>query len=251
MIPEYRLINSLVNLPINKIIKKQIKNKIKTFNYPRQTKLFNFIFSVNNNRVFNHVFGLDSELNQFSLDLYFSKIVDFNFFVASLMPIFEFQKLYYKDYQKMQELLFNQSLSNPKIKKWYLESLDLKLDSIQDSVKELNFILDNPNLAKEIKAKIINLTHVSGQLFENMSTNSYYLGYYLMLFYLLNLETKKTLQLKSNTNWNLKSYYQYEDIFSYKLLIMQKFSKNLMELKGKNFNLYWRVINYLITGHYE
>lgn len=251
MIPEYRLINSLVNLPINKITKKQIKNKIKTFNYSRQTKLFNFIFSVNNNRVFNHVFGLDSELNQFSLDPYFSKIVDFNFFVASLMPIFEFQKLYYKDYQKMQELLFNQSLSNSKIKKWYLESLDLDLDSIQDSVKELNFILDNANIPKEIKTKIINLTHVSGQLFENMSTNSYYLGYYLMLFYLLNLETKKTLQLKSNTNWNLKSYYQYEDIFSYKLLIMQKFSKKLMELKGKNFNLYWRVINYLITGHYE
>ncbi|MGL5268539.1 MAG: hypothetical protein ACRC8P_02090 [Spiroplasma sp.] len=248
MIPEYRLINSLVNLPINKITKKQIKNKVKTFNYQRQIKLFNFIFSVNNNCMFNHVFSLDSELNQFSLDAYFDNIIDFNFFVAGLMPIFEFQKLYYKDYKKIQELLFNQALLNSKIKKWYQESLNLNQNNTN---LDLDFILNNHRIPTEIKIKIINLTHISGQLFETLNTNSYQLGYFLMLFYLLNLETKKTLQLKSNTNWNLKSYYQYEDIFSYKLLIMQKFNKKLMELKGKNFNLYWRVVNYLITSHYE
>lgn len=245
MIPEYRLIYSLVNLPINKVIKKEIKNKTKSFNYEKKGKIFNFIFSINNNRVFNHIIGLDSELNEYNLDTYFPNIVDFNLIIAGLMPIFEFQKLYYKDYKNIQELLISNSLLNSDIQKWYKESFSLEKND------DLTFIINNKKIPKDIKNKITALTHISGQLFESLSTNSYQLGYYLMLFYLLNLETKKTLQLKSSTNWNLKSYYQYEDIFSYKLLIMQKFSKILMELKGKNFNLYWRVINYITTGHYE
>lgn len=247
MIPEYRLIYSLVNLPINKITKKEIKNKVKSFNYEKPGKLFNFIFNVNNNRVFNHVIGLDSELNQFSLDPYFANIIDFNLILSGLMPVFEFQKIYYKDYKKFQNELFAQALANPDIKKWYDESLDLT----NNHFEALNFILNNKKVKEEVKVKIITLTHISGQLFETLSANSYQLGFYLMLFYLLNLETKKTLQLKSDTTWNLKSHYNYEDIFSYKLLIIQKFNKTLMELKGKNFNLYWRVINYIITGHYE
>lgn len=247
MIPEYRLINSLVNLSINKTTKRAIKNKIRSFDYDKQTKVLNFMFNVNNNRVFNHVIGLDSELYQFSLDTYFPNIIDFNFIVAGLMPIFEFQKLYYKDYTKIQNTLTNQALQNDDIQKWYQESLNLK----QTDTEPLKFILDNKKLSKEIKTKIINLTHISGQLFETLNTNNYQLGYYLMLFFLLNLETKKTLQLKSTTNWNLKKFFPYEDLFSYKLLVMQKFNQALMELKGKNFNLYWRVINYIITGHYE
>ncbi|MBE4703872.1 hypothetical protein [Spiroplasma platyhelix] len=247
MIPEYRLINSLVNLPINKVTKKVIKNKIKTFDYDKQTKIYNFMFNVNNNRVFNHVIGLDSELNQFSLDTYFPNIIDFNFILAGLMPVFEFQTIYYKDYKKIQDILFNESLLNPDIQKWYQESLNLK----QPNTEDLTFILSNKKLPKAIKTKIISLTHISGQLFETLNTNNYQLGYYLMLFYLLNLETKKTMQFNSSTNWNLKSFFLYEDLFSYKLLVMQKFNQALMELKGKNFNLYWRVINYITTGHYE
>lgn len=247
MIPEYRLINTLINLPINKVTKKAIKSKTKTLPYDNQAKVFNFIFNINNNRVFNHVIGLDSELNQFSLDTYFPNIIDFNFILAGLMPVFEFQKIYYKDYKKIQETLVNEALLNADIAKWYQESLELKAND----TKELDFLLKNKKLPKDIKTKIINLTHISGQLFETLNTNNYQLGYNLMLFYLLTLETKKTMQFKSITNWNLKSYFPYEDLFAFKLLVMQKFNQALMELKGKNFNLYWRVINYVTTGHYE
>lgn len=247
MIPEYRLINSLVNLPINKVTKRVIKNKIKNFEYDKQNQVYGFVFNVNNNRVFNHVIGLDSELNQFSLDTYYPNIIDFNFLIAGLMPIFDFQKKYYKEYKKIQEALLCESLLNPDIQKWYEESLNLK----KDATKDLEFLLKNEKLSEEIKTKIITLTYVSGQLFETLSTNSYQLGYYLMLFYLLNLETKKTLQFKSKTNWNVIHYFPYEDLFSFKLLVMQQFNQELMQLKGKNFNLYWRVINYITAGHYE
>lgn len=247
MIPEYRLINSLVNLPINKVTKRVIKTKIKTLNYDHQTKVSNFIFSVNNNRVFNHIIGLDSELNQYSLDAYFANIVDFNFMVAALMPVFEFQTSYYKDYKKIQETLFNEALLSFDLQNWYQESLALTATDTEP----LKFLLSNKKLPKPIKTKIINLTHISGQLFESISANHYQLGYYLMLFYLLNLETKKTLQLRSATTWNLKKYIPYEDLFAYKLLVMEQFSKAIMQLKGKTFNLYWRVMNYIITGHYD
>lgn len=247
MIPEYHLINSLINLPSNKITKKAIKRKTKTFKYDKKRKFNNFIFNINNNRVFNHIINLDAELNQFSLDPYYANIVDFNFFIAGLMPIYEFQIIYYKDYKQIQEILFNASLTNSDIQKWYQESLNLEKINIED----LKFILDNKKIPKEIKNKIISLTHVSGQLFETLSTNNYQLGYYFMLFYLLTLETRKTIQLRSITNWNLKSYFEYEDIFSYKLMILKKLNQILMELKEKNFNLYLRVINNIISGYSE
>lgn len=247
MIPEYRLINSLVNLPLNKGTKKEIKARTKTLNYHKKNKLNNFIFNTNNNRVFNHIINLDAELNQFKLDSYYNNIVNFNFLVASLMPIFEFQTYYYKDYKKIQEILLTEAQANSDVPKWYQESLNINYNANQDVI----FLLKNKKIPKEIKSKIITLTHVTGQLFETLSANNFQLGYYFMLYYLLALETKKSMQLNSLTNWNLKSYFEYEDLFLYKLRILDKFTQILMELKGKNFNLYLRVINYIIAGHYE
>lgn len=247
MIPELSLINSLINLPTVKDTKKQIKNKLKSINYNKKSKVFKFMFNVNNSHVFNHIFALDSKLNQFDLEPFIANIVDFNLIISSLLPVFDFQKSYFKDYKNIQKILFSESLLNIDIEKWFQESVNFE----SNSIKNLEFIIKNRKVPKQIKAKIISLTHITGQLFETLNINNYQLGHYLMLFYLLSIETKKTMQFKSSTNWNLKSYFPSDEFFCYKLKIIKEFNQVLMELKGTEFNLYWRIINYIITGYYE
>ncbi|MDQ7982712.1 MAG: hypothetical protein REH79_00645 [Spiroplasma sp.] len=241
MIPEYRLVRSLVNLHTNKEIKQAVKNKIKSIDYKKKKKVINFIFNVNENVVFNHVITLNAQFNNYQLDRYYGNIIDFNFLIAGLMPVFEFQKLSFKDYEEIQKVLEDCALMNSDINKWYQESQSIEGKKFINP--DLNIFLKNELIPKTIKEKIIGLTHTSGKFFESLRNTNYQLGYYLMLFYLISLETKQTLIFKSDTNWNLKSYFLIEDFFSYKLMLVEKFSKILMENEGQNFNLYLRVIN--------
>lgn len=244
MIPEHRLIHSLIKIQQSKEIKQAIKSATKSIKYKRRKKLYRFVSNVNETRVFNHFIGLDAHLNNYQLDSYYSNIIDFNFLLVGLMPIFEYQKLSYKKYNDMQKILQTHALLNPKINKWYQES---QIKDVKELHPDLIFFLKNNRISQTIKQKIVALTHICGKLFETFKNTDYQLGYYFMLFYLITLETKQTLILKSDTNWNLKFYFLPEDFFSYKLIIIEKFSQILMNNEGKNFNLYLRVINSFIN----
>lgn len=240
MIPERQLLNSLIKLHSNKEIKHAIKNASKSINYKKKKQLYTFTSNINETSVFYHFISLDSYLNNYQLDSYYLNIIDFNFFLTGFMPIFEYQKLSYKNYDEIQKTLQTHALLNSNINKWYQES---QIEDRNNLNPDLDLLLKNDKIAQTIKANLLALTHISGKLFETLKNSDYQLGYYFMLFYLINLETKQTLILKSDTNWNLKFYFSPEDFFTYKLTIIEKFSQILMNNKGKNFNLYLRVIN--------
>ncbi len=244
MIPERRLLNSLINLHSNKEIKHAIKNATKSISYKKKKKLYSFTSNLNETSVFYHFISLDGYLNNYQLDGYYSNIIDFNFFLTGFMPIFEYQKLSYKKYDEIQKTLQTHALLNSDINKWYQESQTKDTNKINP---DLDFLLKNDKIAQTTKTSLLALTHISGRLFETLKNPDYQLGYYFMLFYLISLETKQTLIRKSDTNWNLKFYFSPEDFFTYKLMIIEKFSQILMNNKGKNFNLYLRVINAFIN----
>lgn len=244
MIPERRLIHSLINIHSNKAIKHAIKNASKSINYKKKKKLYSFVSNLNETKIFNHFISLDAYLNNYQLDGYYPNIIDFNFFLVGFMPIFEYQKLSYKKYDEIQKALQTHALLNSDISKWYQESQTKNANKLNP---DLDFLLQNDKISQTIKTSLLALTHISGKLFETLKNTDYQLGYYLMLFYLINLETKQTLILKSDTTWNLKFYFPPEDFFTYKLMIIEKFSQILMNNKGKKFNLYLRVINAFIN----
>lgn len=248
MIPERRLLKSLINIHTNKDIKHAIKHASKTINYKKKKQLYCFTNNLNESSVFYHFISLDGYLNNYQLNDYYSNIIDFHFLLTGFMPIFEFQELTNKNHQEIQKTLQTHALTNPNISKWYQES-QTKITSKLNL--NLNFLLKNDKIPEWVKTSFLVLTHISGKFFETLKNNDYELGYYFMLFYLINLETKQTLIFKSNTNWNLKSYFTTEDFFTYKLKIIDKFSQVLMNTKGQKFNLYLRVINAFINKNSE
>jgi len=117
MIPERRLLNSLINLHTNKEIKHAIKNASKSIDYKKKKKLYSFTSNLNETSVFYHFISLDGYLNDYQLDSYYANIIDFIFFLAGFMPIFEYQKLSYKKYDEIQKTLQTHALLNSDINK--------------------------------------------------------------------------------------------------------------------------------------
>lgn len=253
MIPEYRLIRPLIKLKNNNILKKNCKKSIAFLKYSKKNKTYYFIFNSNSNsQVFNNTISLMAHLNNTDLTPFFSIITNFNYMVAAWRPAFNFQLLYYRDYDNMTKALIKQSLENSWIHEWYQEGL-------KNHHSALDFLINKSNIPQEIIIKIKVLTHVSGKLFQTLKDNNskiannfdYQLGYYLMLFYLLQLETRQTLKFNDVTNWNIKSYFNYSELFADKLKVINQLNDILMTVTEKDFNLYWRIINYALNGTFD
>lgn len=119
-----------------------------------------------------------------------------------------------------------------------------------------DFLVIDSKLKAESLLLIKRLVHISGNIFislnktkTNMQIN-YEFGSLLMLFYLLDLETRKTLVTKDKTDLDLKTIFSYETLFINKLLILDKLINCAMILEKTNFNLYIRIMNYSLLGDY-
>lgn len=246
MIPEVKLIKKLVSIKNVKVINKNFKYFLANNIAKPGFKIYNCIFNrINNNKVFNHVLALDIYFNNVILTTEdFELINNFNLLVFTLIPKFDYQiKKNQSIYSKIDNFIAT-DFDNKLLNQWNLESIK----------KEVLF-LNNTFLSKvsnENLIKIKKLTHMTGKLFAKINNNETYyeFGYLLTLYFLLNFETKVVSESLVSSNWNLTSSLSYDSLFVEKLYITEQLNEKLMKLNNKKFNLYWRVINYVLNGSF-
>ncbi|WP_353306936.1 hypothetical protein [Spiroplasma ixodetis] len=185
--------------------------------------------------------------NKISYKEYLRLVANFILTISALIPTFKLQEKQLDDYQNAKELLLLLGCKD-QIKVWFDDTSNAVLP---------DFLINNSNLKKESLLIIKRLVNISGNIFINLTKNetniknNYEFGSLLMLFYLLDLETRKTLLTKDSTDLNLKAFFSYETLFTNKLIILDELVKCAMCLEKTNFNFYIRIMNYSLLGNYQ
>ena len=187
------------------------------------------------------------EFNNRSYKVVLPVVTNFMLIIAALLPIFKKQGKKIDDFQTTKKILFTLG-NHDEIKTW--------LEEAEQVVVLPSFFVDNTKLKANVLISIKKLMHISGKTFAYLDDktlldeHNYQFGSLLMLFYLLDLETRQTLLLKDVTSFNLKSIFTYETLFINKLNILDKLTNEAMVLGQNNFNLYLRIMNYSLLGNY-
>lgn len=247
MIPEYRIVNHLLLLKSNYFFKREIKKHLGHLKAKDYRNCYNLLFNSNQNLMFMKVISVYLYFNKISYKEYLRLVANFMLTISALIPTFKHQAKQLDDYQNAKNLLLLLGCKD-QIKDWF--------DDVSKVVLP-DFLINNDKLKKESLLLIKRVVHISGSIFVNLNKNetnikiNYEFGSLLMLFYLLDLETRKTLLTKDTTDLNLKAIFSYEMLFTNKLLILDKLVKCTMLLEQTNFNFYIRIMNYSLLGNYE
>ncbi len=247
MIPEYQLFNHLLLLKSNYFFKREIKKKLGHLKAKDYRNTYNLIFNSNQNLMFMKIISVYLYFNKISYKEYLRLVANFILTISALIPTFKRQEKQLDDYQNAKELLLLLGCKD-QIKVWFDDTSKVVLP---------DFLINNSNLKKESLLIIKRLVNISGNIFINLTKNetniknNYEFGSLLMLFYLLDLETRKTLLTKDSTDLNLKAFFSYETLFTNKLIILDELVKCAMRLEQTNFNFYIRIMNYSLLGNYQ
>lgn len=250
MIPEYRLINHLLLLKSNYFFKREIKKILATLPGNSFRTAYHLVFNHNKNLMFMKVISVYLELNKINYKENIQLVANFILTITALSPVFLRQTKYLGNYEHVKNILLHIGTQHM-IKQWYNENLPS--DLLPDFLNKSALSTEQINQIAIIKK----LMHISGQMFvhlNNKPTNishNYNFGKFLMLFYILDLETRKTLLNRDITSFNLKSIIPYQQLFTNKLLILDSLINSAMFLEPINFNLYIRIMNYTLLGNYE
>lgn len=247
MIPEYRIVNHLLLLKSNYFFKREIKKHLGYLKAKDYRNCYNLLFNSNKNLMFMKVISVYLYFNKISYKEHLRLVANFMLTISALIPTFKHQEKQLDNYQNTKNLLLLLGCKE-QIKDWF--------DDVSKVVLP-DFLINNSKLKKENLLLIKRLIHISGNIFISLSKNkenikiNYQFGSLLMLFYLLDLETRKTLLTKDSTDLNLKAVFSYEILFTNKLLILDKLVNYTMLLEQTNFNFYIRIMNYSLLGNYE
>lgn len=247
MIPEYRLVNHLLLLKSNYFFKREIKKHFGHLKAKDYRNTYNLVFNNNQSLMFMKVISVYLYFNKISYKEYLKLVANFILTISALLPTFKRQAKQLDDYQNVKKVLLLLGCKE-QIKYWFADATKVVLP---------DFLLNNNQLKAENLLLIKRLLHISGNMFINLSKNeakmkiNYQFGSLLMLFYLLDLETRKTLLAKDNTDLNLKAIFSYETLFINKLIILDELVNCAMLLEQTNFNFYIRIMNYALLGNYD
>lgn len=247
MIPEYRIVNHLLLLKSNYFFKREIKKHLGHLKAKDYRNCHNLLFNSNQNLMFMKVISIYLYFNKISYKEYLRLVANFMLTISALIPTFKHQAKQLDDYQDGKNLLLILGCKD-QIKDWFTDLSKVVLP---------DFLINNAKLKQENLLLIKRLVNISGNIFVNLTKNeknikiNYQFGSLLMLFYLLDLETRKTLLTKDNTDLNLKAVFSYEILFTNKLLILDKLVNCAMLLEQTNFNFYIRIMNYSLSGNYQ
>jgi len=246
MIPEYRLVNHLLLLKSNYFFKREIKKQLSHLKVKAYRNSYNLLFNSNKSLMFMKIISVYLYFNKISYKDHLKLVANFMLTISALFPLFTRQKKQLDDYQNAKKNLLLLGCQE-QVLSWFNDSAKVVLP---------DFLLVNSKIKPESLLLMKRLVHISGSLFATLSkvdTNnniSYQFGNLLMLFYLLDLETRKTLLAKDVTDLNLKSFFSYETLFTNKLIILDKLIDCAMSLEETNFNLYIRIMNYSLLGNF-
>ncbi len=250
MVPEYRLINHLLLLKSNYFFKREIKKILATLPGNSFRTAYHLVFNSNKNLMFVKIISVYLELNKINYKENIQLVANFILTITALSPVFLRQTKYLENYEHVKTTLLHIG-SQDIINQWYNETT--KNDLLPDFFNNKPLPTDKVDHLLAIKK----LMHISGQIFvhlnnkpKNVSYN-YDFGKFLILFYLLDLETRKTLVNRDITSFNLKSVIPYQQLFTTKLLILDSLINSAMSLEPTHFNLYIRIMNYTLLGKYE
>lgn len=248
MIPKYRLINHLLLLKSNYFFKREIKKQLGHLPAKAYRSSYNLVFNCNKNLMFIKIISVYLEFNKISYKKHLSLVASFILTISALMPILKRQEKLISNFQITKATLLMISNKEP-IQQW--------LNNCWLTSLLPDFLINSLKISKTQLLVLQQLVHVSGKTFESLNETklcqkeNYEFGSLLMLFYILDLETRSTLMTKDVTNLNLKSFFSYELLFTNKLIILDKLINSAMLLEINNFNLYIRVMNYALLGSYE
>lgn len=252
MIPEYRLINHLLLLKSNYFFKREIKKHFATLPANDYRTVYHLVFNSNKNLMFMKIISVYLELNKINYKENLQLVANFILTITALIPVSLLQTKYLGlgNYQRVKTILLTIGTQGI-IKQWYDQTP--KDDLLPDFLNNETLLTDQSDKLLAIKK----LMHISGQMFAYLNnkpiniSHNYDFGKSLMLFYILDLETRKTLLTGDITNFNLKSIIPYQKLFTNKLLILDDLINSAMFLEPTNFNLYIRIMNYTLLGNYE
>lgn len=246
MIPEYRLVNHLLLLKSNYFFKREIKKQLSHLKVKAYRNSYNLLFNSNKSLMFMKIISVYLYFNKISYKDHLKLVANFMLTISALFPLFTRQKKQLDDYQNAKKNLLLLGCKD-QVASWFNDSAKVVLP---------DFLLVNSKIKPESLLLMKRLVHISGSLFvalNKVDTNTninYQFGSLLMLFYLLDLETRKTLLAKDITDLNLKTFFSYEILFTNKLIILDKLIDCAMSLEADNFNLYIRIMNYSLLGNF-